>query len=69
MVPEGRALLRTVQHLRSRGTDVIYLDERLLLLNKRSGVVSQPTRSSDAEKQVSTRSLFCTFAVLVFSKL
>lgn len=59
MVLEGQALLRAIQHLRSKGTDLIYIDQRLLLLNKRSGVVSQPTRSSDAEKQVSTRFLFC----------
>lgn len=45
-------LVHAVRNLRRLGTDVIYIDKQLILINKASGVVSQPTVSNDPAKQV-----------------
>lgn len=45
--PRMTQLATAVRRLRGLGTDVLYVDKQLVVLNKRSGVVAQPTRSID----------------------
>lgn len=53
MSPKSHAIASTVRRLRSSGVSVVYLDNQIVILNKAAGVVSQPTLSSEREKQVS----------------
>ena len=49
--PRMTQLATSVRKLRGLGTDVLYVDKQLVVLNKRSGVVAQPTRSIDRDSE------------------